>query len=145
MRMYEVAKPITAYVFELKNGNIRFAELEADVKKDGGFVERKADDLVVITVAEGVFTLPLGFAVVIENGVGRTLKSEIFHANFAEATEVSEVELDYDKVNKELEALTARVTELEKQTPPSESKAKGKSKTKTAETDEESGGSSDGK
>lgn len=127
MRVYETAEPIKAYVFELVDGNVRFDELESDVRADGGYVERKADDLVVVNVGGNVWTLPLGFAVVVESGVGRIIKAAEFRKRYVGADEV-DGDIDY-KLSEAVAKLADRVAELEAKLA---SKPKGTSKAKTA-------------
>ena len=129
MRVVKLEKPIVAYVFKIQSvtdGGVEdtnFAELEADVKADGGTVEKVSDDLVVVKVGGAEYTLPLGFAV-LPSMAGKIVSAGVFEQEYAELVGDDGFDLEsvvglIDRVGKlevelvELVALSGRLTAVE--------------------------------
>lgn len=85
MKVIKIEKALLAFAFfaVASDTGTNFDELEADVKDNGGTVEKVADDLVVIKVGGADYTLPLNFAVVINGGVGKVVSKEVFETEYA--------------------------------------------------------------
>ena len=106
MKVIKIEKALLAFAFlaVANDTGTNFSELEADVKAEGGTVEKVADDLVVIKLGDADYTLPLNFAVVINGGVGKVVSKEVFETEYA----ITSNEDGFD-----LDGFIERVTELE--------------------------------
>lgn len=85
MKVIKIEKALLAFAFFVaaNDTGTNFAELEAEVKAEGGTIEKVANDLVIIKVGGTDYTLPLNFAVVINGGVGKVVSKEVFEAEYA--------------------------------------------------------------
>lgn len=110
MKVFKYEKPSTAYVFERVGDGDNFNDLVADVALDNGTVERVADDLVVIHINGGSFTLPIGFAV-FPNAAGKTMYASVFRDEYGE---VGADEHGVDELKARISNLETAVKTLEK-------------------------------
>ena len=123
MKVIKIEKALLAFAFlaVANDTGTSFSELEADVKAEGGAVEKVADDLVVIKLGGADYTLPLNFAVVINGGVGKVVSKEVFETEYAITSNEDGFDLDgfIERVAKletgfnDLSALGGRLTAVE--------------------------------
>lgn len=156
MKVIKIEKALLAFAFfaVANDTGTNFDELEADVKDNGGTVEKVADDLVVIKVGGADYTLPLNFAVVINGGIGKVVSKEVFETEYAGVIDEDGFDLDgfIERVAKletgfnDLLALGGRLTAVETNLTKlasvtgSVAKADGKSKTdKGADKEQDNG------
>lgn len=78
MKVLKIEKAMLAFIFFVVNGEDSFDYLEKDVKSEGGTVERVSDNLAIVSIDGASYTLPLGFAVIINGGVGKIVSQEVF-------------------------------------------------------------------
>lgn len=119
MRLVKIEKPLVAYVFKRGTGDddTNFAELEADVKADGGTVERVADDLVIISIGGGKHTLPLNFGV-FPALAGKIVSASTLEEDYAEIVDGGGFDLDgllqrVTKIESDFPTFATRLTTLE--------------------------------
>lgn len=78
MRVHKIPAQSTAYLFSTTKDGDNFNELSKDVRNDGGSVTYNGNSSVIIKVTEGEFNVPLGFALVIEGGIGKIINETEF-------------------------------------------------------------------
>lgn len=122
MQVVKLENPTMAYPFvsvaETDGQVDNFAQLEADVKADGGTIEKVADDLVVIHLDGTSYTLALGFVLIVDGtGIGKVMSADMFNDSY---TDISKVGADVAERLAQVEvgladlgALASRVVALE--------------------------------
>lgn len=96
MKVVKIERAMLAFAFFAVGNDegTNFPELEADVKAEGGTVERVAGDLVTIHFEGTGYTLPLDFAIIISRGVGKVISKEIFLSEYISVVEEPSISVD---------------------------------------------------
>lgn len=89
MLVYKNIEPLKAYAFISTADGNNFSELAEAVANDGGSIVSKGDDFVLVKTEAGEFTLPIGYALVIDGGVGKLISYESFKTSFTPASSVN--------------------------------------------------------
>lgn len=124
MQVVKLENPTMAYPFVSQvetDGQVdNFVQLEADVKADGGTIEKVADDLVVIHLDGTSYTLALGFVLIVDGtGIGKVMSADMFNDSY---TDISKAGVGGDVAERlaqvevglaDLGALASRVVALE--------------------------------
>lgn len=82
MRVYEIIAPLVAYSFVATEDGNNLKELTEDVANDGGVVIANGDNAVIIKVGAGEFTVPIGFALLVDGGVGKIISQQKLEQDF---------------------------------------------------------------
>lgn len=93
MQVVKLENPTMAYPFVSQvetDGQVdNFVQLEADIKADGGTIEKVADDLVVIHLDGTSYTLALGFVLIVDGtGIGKVMSADMFNDSYTDISKV---------------------------------------------------------
>ena len=128
MKALKTEKAMLAFTFFVIDGEDSFDYLENDVKSEGGTVERVSDNLAIVKIGGADYALPLGFAVIINGGVGKIVSQEVFDNEYVCIVDIG------DEDNSSVASINVRLTAVEeeiaklKATAGSNTKSRGKVK-----------------
>lgn len=112
MRALKVEKAMLAFTFFIVDGKDSFDYLEDDVKQAGGTVERVSDNLAIIKIGGADYALPLGFAVIINGGVGKILSQEVFDNEYVCVVDTDELAMN--NIAERLASIESKLADLSK-------------------------------
>lgn len=117
MQVFKINHPTTAYLFKSTESGNNLEQLSADVAADGGYVHEASDEAVTIVTSVGKFLVPIGFCLVVGNGLGMIISQEDFLSNYVLATSGDNVDFGYARLAERVKVLESSVGKLTTQRP----------------------------
>lgn len=112
MKALKTEKAMLAFTFFIIDGEDSFDYLEDDVKQAGGTVERVSDNLAIVKIGGADYALPLGFAVIINGGVGKIVSQEVFDNEYVCVVDTDELAMN--NIAERLTSIESKLADLSK-------------------------------